>query len=101
MLDVDVDVDVIRSACGDTSGHHDIHSISALGGPGANPHRLDECREHGRRLPPIRDAGFAAVDDGPLRIARYSEPFALLVGQIAYGAQEGQEVAYHFDWLRD
>jgi len=31
----------------------------------------------------IRDAGFDPVDAGPLRIARYSEPFALLVGQLA------------------
>ena len=27
----------------------------------------------------IRDAGFEPVDAGPLRIARYTEPFALLV----------------------
>lgn len=29
----------------------------------------------------IRDAGFDPVDVGPLRIARYIEPFALLVAQ--------------------
>jgi 8-hydroxy-5-deazaflavin:NADPH oxidoreductase len=34
----------------------------------------------------IRDAGFDPVDCGPLRIARYTEPFALLVGELAYGA---------------
>ena len=32
----------------------------------------------------IRDAGFDPVDGGPLRIARYTEPLALLVGQLAY-----------------
>src|SRR5438309_5713796 len=32
----------------------------------------------------IRDVGFDPVDAGPLRIARYTEPFALLVGQLAY-----------------
>ena len=31
----------------------------------------------------IRDVGFDPVDAGPLRIARYTEPFALLVGQLA------------------
>src|SRR6266542_4208306 len=32
----------------------------------------------------IRDVGFDPVDAGPLRIARYIEPFALLVAQLAY-----------------
>src|ERR1700674_576763 len=30
----------------------------------------------------IRDAGFEPLDAGPLRIARYTEPFALLVGEL-------------------
>jgi len=45
----------------------------------------------------IRDAGFDAVDAGPLRIARYTEPFALLVGQLAYEGEEGPELAYRFE----
>src|SRR5213083_2658110 len=32
----------------------------------------------------IRDAGFDPVDAGPLRIARYTEPFTLLIAQLAY-----------------
>ena len=32
----------------------------------------------------IRDVGFDPVDAGPLRVARYTEPFALLVAQLAY-----------------
>jgi predicted dinucleotide-binding enzyme len=47
----------------------------------------------------IRDAGFDPVDAGPLRIARYTEPFALLVGQLAYEGTEGPELAYRFEWL--
>jgi len=47
----------------------------------------------------IRDAGFDAVDAGPLRIARYTEPFALLVGQLAYEGEEGPELAYRFEQL--
>ena len=31
----------------------------------------------------IRDVGFDPVDAGPLRIARYTEPFALLMRQLA------------------
>jgi predicted dinucleotide-binding enzyme len=46
----------------------------------------------------IRDVGFEPLDVGPLRIARYTEPFALLVGQIAYEGRKGPEVAYRFDW---
>jgi hypothetical protein len=45
----------------------------------------------------IRDAGFEAVDAGPLRIARYSEPFALLMGELAYEGAGGPELAYRFE----
>jgi 8-hydroxy-5-deazaflavin:NADPH oxidoreductase len=45
----------------------------------------------------IRDVGFAPVDAGPLRIARYTEPLALLVAQLAYEGDEGPELAYRFE----
>jgi predicted dinucleotide-binding enzyme len=45
----------------------------------------------------IRDVGFDPVDAGPLRIARYMEPFALLVGQLAYETEGGPELAYRFE----
>jgi predicted dinucleotide-binding enzyme len=45
----------------------------------------------------IRDVGFEPVDAGPLRIARYTEPFALLVAELAYGGGGGPEVAYRFE----
>lgn len=45
----------------------------------------------------IQDAGFDPVDGGPLRIARYTEPFALLVGQLAYEGEGGPELAYRFE----
>ena len=47
----------------------------------------------------IRDVGFDPVDAGPLRIARYTEPFALLVGQLAYEGSGGPELAYRFERL--
>lgn len=47
----------------------------------------------------IRDAGFDPVDAGPLRIARYTEPFALLIGQLAYERESGPELAYRFEWF--
>lgn len=36
----------------------------------------------------VRDVGFHPVDAGPLRIARYMEPFTLLVAQLAYEGDE-------------
>jgi len=45
----------------------------------------------------IRDAGFDPVDAGPLRIARYTEPFALLIAQLAYEGKGGPELAYRFE----
>ncbi len=45
----------------------------------------------------IRDVGFDPVDAGPLRIARYTEPFALLVAQLAYEGHGGPELAYRFE----
>jgi len=45
----------------------------------------------------ISDIGFEPVDAGPLRIARYMEPFALLMGQLAYEGDQGPEVAYRFE----
>jgi predicted dinucleotide-binding enzyme len=45
----------------------------------------------------IRDAGFDPVDAGPLHIARYTEPFALVVAQLAYEGKGGPELAYRFE----
>lgn len=45
----------------------------------------------------IHDVGFDPVDAGPLRIARYTEPFALLMGQLAYEGSDGPELAYRFE----
>ncbi len=45
----------------------------------------------------IRDVGFDPIDAGPLRIARYTEPFTLLIAQLAYEGDEGPELAYRFE----
>jgi predicted dinucleotide-binding enzyme len=47
--------------------------------------------------PLLRDAGFEPVDAGPLRIARYLEPFGLLVAQLAYVQGLGPALGYR--WL--
>jgi predicted dinucleotide-binding enzyme len=48
----------------------------------------------------IGDVGFEPVDVGPLRMARYTEPFALLIAQIAYEGKGGPEIAYRFEQFR-
>src|SRR5207244_12867909 len=45
----------------------------------------------------IRDVGFEPVDAGPLRIARYLEPFSLAMAQIAYEGDGGPEIAYRIE----
>lgn len=45
----------------------------------------------------IRDVGFDPVDAGPLGIARYTEPFGLLVAQLAYEGKGGPRLAYRFE----
>ncbi|HEY1772703.1 MAG TPA: NADPH-dependent F420 reductase [Gammaproteobacteria bacterium] len=45
----------------------------------------------------IRDLGFEPVDAGPLKIARYAEPFTLLIAQLAYEGKGGPKLAYRFE----
>lgn len=45
----------------------------------------------------IRDVGFDPVDAGPLRIARFMEPFTLLVAQLAYETGRNPKLAYTFE----
>jgi predicted dinucleotide-binding enzyme len=47
--------------------------------------------------PLIRDVGFTPVDAGPLRIARYLEPFTLAIAQLAYETDKGPEIAYRIE----
>jgi predicted dinucleotide-binding enzyme len=57
----------------------------------------DESRSKKIAADLIRDVGFDPVDAGPLRIARHTEPFALLVAQLAYEGKGGPELAYRFE----
>jgi predicted dinucleotide-binding enzyme len=45
----------------------------------------------------IQDAGFDPVDAGPLRTARYLEPFTLLIARLAYEGDAGPAIAYRFE----
>ena len=47
----------------------------------------------------IRDVGFDPVDAGPLRTARFLEPFTLLMARLAYEGRKGPRLAYRFEWM--
>ena len=68
---------------------------------GARP-SLAYCGDHERAkivaAELIRDVGFEPVDAGPLKIARYMEPFTLLIAQLAYEGDKAPELAYRFEW---
>lgn len=49
----------------------------------------------------IRDAGFEPVYAGGLRIARYVEPFTMLIGELAYNGPHGPALAYRLDWREE
>src|SRR5262249_24961051 len=57
----------------------------------------DDERGKGVAAELIRDVGFDPVDAGPLRVARYTEPFALLIARLAYDGGRGPELAYPLD----
>ena len=48
----------------------------------------------------IQEVGFDPVDAGPLRMARCTEPFALLVAQLAYEGKGGPELVYRVERFR-
>ena len=47
----------------------------------------------------IRDVGFEPVDAGPLSVARFTEPFALLMARLAYEGDGGPALAYRLEWF--
>ena len=49
----------------------------------------------------IRDVGFEPVDAGGLRMARYSEPFTMIIAQLAYEGDGGPELAYRFEYFAE
>jgi predicted dinucleotide-binding enzyme len=45
----------------------------------------------------IRDVGFDPVDAGALKLARYMEPFVMLIAELAYNGKEGPALAYRIE----
>jgi predicted dinucleotide-binding enzyme len=59
----------------------------------------EDAKDAAARL--IRDVGFEPVDAGPLEVARYSEPFTLLVAKLAYEGDGGPALAYRFEHFEE
>jgi len=49
----------------------------------------------------IGDVGFEPIDIGALRMARYSEPFTMIIAQQAYETDRGPALAYRFEWFEE
>ncbi|MCC9620318.1 NAD(P)-binding domain-containing protein [Thalassospira sp. MA62] len=47
----------------------------------------------------ITDIGFAPQDAGPLRTARFCEPFAMITAELAYEQPGGAKLTYRFEKL--
>lgn len=47
----------------------------------------------------IRDIGFEPRNAGPLRTARFCEPFAMITAELAYAQPGGPKLVYRFDKL--
>ena len=56
-------------------------------------------KETGRNIAAtlIRDVGFDPTDVGPLSSARYTEPLAMIIAQLAYEGTAGPELVYRFE----
>jgi predicted dinucleotide-binding enzyme len=69
---------------------------------GARPPQVIICGDDARAKDLVaglaRDIGFEPVDVGSLRMARYSEPFTMLIGWLAYEGPNGPELTYRFEW---
>jgi predicted dinucleotide-binding enzyme len=79
-------------------------AVFARTDPGARPSIVycgDNAKAKKLAAQLITDAGFEPIDAGPLRIARYTEPFTLLVGQLAYEGDRGPAMAYRFEWFEE
>ena len=77
-----------------------VFEARARGRPPSLVYCGDDARAKKLAASLIRDVGFEPVDVGALRIARYTEPFGLLVGQVAYEGDGGPDLAYRFEHLR-
>jgi predicted dinucleotide-binding enzyme len=74
-----------------------LHAEVLARHPDRRPHVIqcgddDAAKEVAATL--IRDAGLDPVDAGALRVARYQEPFGLLVAELAYNGESGPELGY-------
>lgn len=56
-----------------------------------------QAKQLARQL--ISDVGYEPLDVGPLRSARFVEPFAMVTAELAYEQPGGAELMYRFERL--
>jgi len=47
----------------------------------------------------ISEIGFEPTDVGSLRMARFTEPLAMIIAELAYNGSKGPRMAYRFEWF--
>jgi 8-hydroxy-5-deazaflavin:NADPH oxidoreductase len=81
-----------------------LFSVFASRRKGRRPNLIycgDDTRAKGVVARLIRDVGFEGVDAGPLYLARYMEPCAMLIAQLAYEGERGPALAYQLRWFKE
>lgn len=75
----------------------DVFEARGTGTPPSLVYCGDDAKAKRTAARLIRDAGFDPTDVGPLRSARYIEPFTMLVARLAYEGDGGPELVYRFE----
>lgn len=77
-----------------------LFSVFESAGRGSRPSLLycgDDDAAKGVASKLIRDVGFEPLDLGPLRMARYTEPFTMIIARLAYETGESPALSYRFE----
>jgi len=76
-----------------------VHEVRGKTGRPGLVYCGDDSNGKGTAAELMRYSGFVPVDAIPLRIARYTEPFPLLIGQLAWEGKGGPKLAYRFEYF--
>lgn len=88
----------------DTSPSEVFADVFAHRGEETRPHLLYYGDDQGAKdvaAALIHDIGYEPLDAGPLRTARFVEPFAMVTAELAYSQPGGPKLTYRFSKFRD
>ncbi len=83
-----------------TSPSEALPEVFAARGERPRPHLLYYGDDTGAKQVAaqlIEDIGYEPLDAGPLRTARFAEPFAMVTAELAYSQPGGPRLVYRFD----